>query len=226
MGDFLMAYLGFVPPGVVLPFAGATAPQGWLVCDGNPVSRTIYAALFAALGTSHGQGDNVTTFNVPDYRGRIMRGSDGMFGGVNAGRDPDRAGRTAMNAGGNTGATAQYVGSVQGEATKANGLALTANAAPNAHSHGSSSMTAGVGFSQYGGQSYNHMQKRSTYATYDRSVIVTSAAVVDPDNSPGTVATAAIFGNTDNNSGSAVTLGSGNSETRPINAYVNYIIKI
>ncbi len=97
-----------VPTGAQLPFAGSAAPAGFLLCDGSAVSRTTYAALFAVVGISAGQGDGSTTFNVPDWRGRFMRGVDGS-----AGRDPDSAGRTAMNTGGNTG---NNVNSVQGNA--------------------------------------------------------------------------------------------------------------
>lgn len=78
-----------IPSGVVFPFAGSTAPYGYLVCDGSAISRADYPSLFAALGTSHGSGDGSTTFNLPDYRGRFMRGVDGT-----AGRDPDKASRT------------------------------------------------------------------------------------------------------------------------------------
>jgi microcystin-dependent protein len=96
-----------IPSGVVFPFAGTAAPYGYLVCDGSAISRTEYPALFSAIGTSHGQGDGSTTFNLPDYRGRFMRGVDGA-----AGRDPDKASRSAAAAGGNTG---DAVGSAQGD---------------------------------------------------------------------------------------------------------------
>jgi len=62
------------PSGAVLPFAGTTAPNGWLICDGAPVSRSVYANLFSVLGTSYGSGDGSTTFNIPDYRWTFMRG--------------------------------------------------------------------------------------------------------------------------------------------------------
>lgn len=68
------------PPGVVLPFAGSAAPAGWLLCDGSAVSRTTYALLFAAIGTTFGVGDGSTTFNLPDGRGRVMAGRDNMGG--------------------------------------------------------------------------------------------------------------------------------------------------
>ena len=68
------------PPGVVLPFAGSAAPSGWLLCDGSAISRTTYAALFSAIGTTYGTGDGSTTFNVPDMRGRVAVGKDNMGG--------------------------------------------------------------------------------------------------------------------------------------------------
>lgn len=97
-----------MPTGAVMAYAGTSAPTGWLMCDGSAVSRATYAALFAVIGITAGQGNGSTTFNVPDYRGRFLRGVDGA-----AGRDPDAAGRTAMNTGGNTG---NNVNSVQDDA--------------------------------------------------------------------------------------------------------------
>lgn len=65
-----------MPPGVVSMHAANTAPTGWLECDGAAVSRTTYAALFTAIGTTWGSGDGSTTFNVPDLRGEFVRGWD------------------------------------------------------------------------------------------------------------------------------------------------------
>ena len=77
--------LGMVPSGAVLYFAGRTAPAGWLKANGAAVSRTAYAALFAAIGTTYGAGDGRSTFNLPDLRGEFLRGwDDGR--GVDAGR--------------------------------------------------------------------------------------------------------------------------------------------
>ena len=66
-----------VPTGAVLPFAGSAAPTGYLACDGSLVSRTTYADLFAAIGTTFGAGDGSTTFAVPDLRGKFPQGADG-----------------------------------------------------------------------------------------------------------------------------------------------------
>ena len=65
-----------VDSGTVAPFGGTTVPTGWLECDGSAVSRTTYADLFTAIGTTHGSGDGSTTFNVPDLRGEFIRGWD------------------------------------------------------------------------------------------------------------------------------------------------------
>jgi microcystin-dependent protein len=105
-----------MPTGAVIAVASSTVPSGFLECDGAAVSRTSYAALFAAIGLAHGSGDNAATFNLPDYRGRFLRGWD-----HSASRDPDRAARTAMNTGG---ATGDNVGSVQEDAFKSHNHAV------------------------------------------------------------------------------------------------------
>jgi len=64
------------PPGAILDFGMAAAPTGWLECDGQGISRTAYAALYAAIGTGWGPGDGSTTFNVPDVRSRYRRHRD------------------------------------------------------------------------------------------------------------------------------------------------------
>jgi microcystin-dependent protein len=63
-----------VPTGAILPYGGAAAPTGFLLCDGSAVSRTTYADLFTAISTAFGAGDGSTTFNLPDLRGRFPIG--------------------------------------------------------------------------------------------------------------------------------------------------------
>ena len=66
-----------VPVGAMVPWAGgSTAPARFLIADGSAVSRTTYADLFAAIGTTYGAGDGTTTFNLPDTRGRVIVGQD------------------------------------------------------------------------------------------------------------------------------------------------------
>lgn len=69
-----IAGLPTVPTGFIAPWPTATAPTGYLLCNGDPVSRTLYANLFALIGTTYGAGDSATTFNVPDLRGRFPLG--------------------------------------------------------------------------------------------------------------------------------------------------------
>jgi microcystin-dependent protein len=80
-----LRYAFVQPIGVVLPYAGAAAPTGWLLCYGQAVSRSTYAALFAVCSTTYGVGDGSTTFNLPDLRGRVPAGQDDM-GGTSANR--------------------------------------------------------------------------------------------------------------------------------------------
>lgn len=63
-----------LPTGVFAPFAGTVAPNGHLMCNGQAVSRTTYANLFAVIGTTYGAGDGVTTFNVPNMQQRFPLG--------------------------------------------------------------------------------------------------------------------------------------------------------
>ncbi|CAK0779044.1 putative Tail fiber protein [Gammaproteobacteria bacterium] len=63
-----------LPAGLIAPYGGAAAPDGWLLCDGTAVSRSTYAALFTAISTTYGVGNGSTTFNLPDLRGRFPLG--------------------------------------------------------------------------------------------------------------------------------------------------------
>lgn len=61
------------PTGSVVMFGGPVVPTGWLLCNGAAISRTTYAALFTAIGTTHGAGDGSTTFNLPNLEARFPR---------------------------------------------------------------------------------------------------------------------------------------------------------
>ena len=63
-----------VPVAAILPYGGTTAPSGYLMCNGQAVSRTTYSALFSVIGTAYGTGDGSTTFNLPNYTDRVAQG--------------------------------------------------------------------------------------------------------------------------------------------------------
>lgn len=69
-----------IDAGTIVSWAKDSTPTGWLQCDGSAVSRTTYADLFTAIGTTYGSGDGSSTFNVPDLRGRVVAGKDNMGG--------------------------------------------------------------------------------------------------------------------------------------------------
>lgn len=73
------------PVGSIIYFPASTAPSGWLICNGQAVSRATYADLFATIGTTFGAGNGSTTFNVPELRGEFIRGWDNGRG-IDSGR--------------------------------------------------------------------------------------------------------------------------------------------
>lgn len=74
-----------MPTASLMPYAGSSAPTGFLLCDGAAISRTTYSDLFGVIGLTYGVGDGSTTFNIPDLRGRVIAGQDDM-GGASANR--------------------------------------------------------------------------------------------------------------------------------------------
>lgn len=119
------------PAGVIMAFAGAAAPTGFLSCDGSAVSRTTYATLFAAIGTTWGAGNGTTTFNVPDLRGTFLRGS-----GTNA-------------TGSSSGAVGQAVGTYAADTYLNHSHGVT----DPTHTHTYLGISGGVGVQ--GGSSFN-----------------------------------------------------------------------
>lgn len=116
------AILAANPPGTLKEYAGLDTPSGYLLCYGQAISRTTYAALFAKIGTAWGVGDGSTTFNVPDFRGRSPFGKDDMGGSA--------AGRLTTAASGVDGATLGAVGGSQTHTLTAAQLAAHTHAAP------------------------------------------------------------------------------------------------
>jgi phage-related tail fiber protein len=137
-----------LPAGAVAYFAMSTTPSGWLKANGAAVSRTAYAALFTAIGTTYGVGDGSTTFNLPDLRGEFIRGWDDARGA-----DSNRAFASAQssqnlshNHGANVGAAGAhshttnfyesgYINQPSGVGNTGNGLVLTTATSSTSANH-------------------------------------------------------------------------------------------
>lgn len=215
-----MSYLAICPTGTVFPFAGTTAPNGWLLCNGSAISRTVYSQLFAVLGSANGSGDGSTTFNIPDYRGRFLRGVTGA-----SANDPDNSLRIAMASGGNTG---NAVGSVQGIATSI-----------SSGTQGNTKATQGVSNNAFTVPStsinlnHGHALSMNPIPLWGNGGLQLGTVAVGDNNNQSTSYTptgSASSATLNANHGHSVLSGgitfSGDQETRPINAYVNYIIKV
>lgn len=178
----------FVPPGTILSFAGTTAPTGYLLADGSAVSRTTYSNLFAVIGESFGEGDGSTTFNLPDLRGRFLRGVDG-----GTGRDVNAATRTAMQTGGNTG---NNVGSIQNDSMQS-------------HNHQWHNWTGAGTQSQFYDSNGNAQNMTQTGITANNHLLANNAGSAFDADAYTT---------------SHFELGN-STETRPLNAYVHFVVK-
>lgn len=127
-----------VPVGMIAFYGGTSAPDGWLFCYGQAISRTTYSDLYALYSTTYGNGDGSTTFNLPDLRGRVIAGKDNM-GGSSANRLTDAVsesldGDTLGDTGGEE--THTLTGGESGTSAHGHGTSgLTTNSA-GSHSHG------------------------------------------------------------------------------------------
>ncbi|MFH1811397.1 MAG: tail fiber protein [Pseudomonadota bacterium] len=157
-----------MPPGTVVAFAGATPPAGWALCDGQTLSRTTYPELYAAIGDAHG-APNGSSFNVPDLRGRFVRGVAGSTS-----NDPDK----------DTRARALEGADISANGNKGNAVGSRQLGAMASHTHGYQQAYS-QGLSVAGGG----------FVAFNANTGATSAAT-------------------------------GGSENRPVNIYLNYIIKL
>ena len=180
---------GQVPTGSIMPWAAnGSLPTGFLLCNGASVSRTTYSALFDVIGTAFGTASG-TTFNLPDFQGRFLRGRDNS-----AGRDPGAASRTAQNTGG---ATGDNVGSVQ-----------TTSIADHKHEAPVGATTSSYGaFALPEDSTWPHGTGPVNRAFYNVAGSIGSQVNTNPY----------LTSNPDSNSISY--------ESRPVNSYVNFIIK-
>jgi microcystin-dependent protein len=73
-------FTGTIPVASLVPFAGSSEPSGWLLCFGQEISQSTYAALYAAIGPNVYGTDTGGNFFLPDLRGRVAAGRDNMGG--------------------------------------------------------------------------------------------------------------------------------------------------
>lgn len=97
VSDEFMADLQTTPAGMLGFYPVNRVPDGWLLCNGQAVSRATYANLFAAIGTIYGVGDGATTFNLPNAQGRVLMGATGTYGvGTTGGEETHTLTETEM----------------------------------------------------------------------------------------------------------------------------------
>ncbi|MCP4138662.1 MAG: tail fiber protein [bacterium] len=192
------------PAGSVTAFAGENVPDGWLLCDGQAVSREEYTGLFNAVGTMYGSGNGASTFNVPDYRGYFLRGWNN-----GAGSDPDAGTRTNRG----DGTTGDRVGTIQDDNIKG-----------HSHSYSAETETAGSHTHKwyvYGSLCYNLLD------SVDRFYVSVNRAGTGRNTFSNSVGE--VFKLRDNGSHehefSGDTDTEGGNETRAKNKSVMYIIK-
>jgi microcystin-dependent protein len=201
-----------IPPGTVMPFAGDTTkiPDGWLLCDGSELDRTEYAELFDIISINWGHGDASSTFNIPDFRGIFLRGAD-----LDAGNDPDADARTPINTGGNSG---DIVGSFQTNATALPNIDFETSTDGD-HIHGGSTNTKGNHSHSYSSTANGSYYDNGNNFSGARYGVIGGKTTSTNGNHSHSITT-----DTNGNHEHSINSG-GDNETRPINAYVNYIIK-
>lgn len=115
------------PVGTILSYIGSSAPSGWLLCDGSAFNRFDYPQLFAIIGISCGDGGAANSFNVPDLRGRFLRG----FSGTSS-ADSNKNERFNLMNGGNSG---NDIATYQNDATRFPANASTTNDGNHTHTY-------------------------------------------------------------------------------------------
>ncbi len=195
-----------VPSGTVMAYASPLIPAGWLECNGTSLdgANLAYAGLFHVIGKAFGGGNgSATGFNLPDLRGRFVRGWN-----RGSGRDPDAGGRAASASGGNAG---DSIGSLQNDTYAAHGHNVSAFGTSGIESMYHSHPVEGTSWT---GWSNANLSFGGPYPLI--------STITFPASNTGAQS---VF-HTHNVSVSGSALGTGGNETRPRNIYLIYIIKL
>lgn len=229
-------------PGAILSYAGSSIPSGYLLANGSAVSRTTYANLFSAIGTTYGVGNGSTTFNIPDLRGEFLRGLDSGRG-VDSGRSLGTFQASQMSRHTHDFAGNAYGGHTHGASETAYGhnhtFSNTTNSA-GAHSHralgtssggsaaymGSGSTTAICGITGANQAYYTNAGGSSNpliEGVGDHQHTFSGTTATDNHVHTITIAAGGAFTPSGTNAGAG---GTGNSsETRPRNVALQFLIK-
>ena len=208
--NFYTAVTNTVPAGSIQMWATATAPSGYVLCNGVAISRTLYSTLFSVIGTTFGVGDGSTTFNVPNYQGVMPIGSNGTYALASTGG----AASTTLGTTNLPSHTHTFSGTVS---STGSGITSSGNAAISDPGHNHAS-----GWSAGGGGSSAYIRAQNT--SPEVNVVFTSTAVTGITDSGHT------HGFSVNSSGTASGTtdgtGSGTAFTNlPPYLGINFIIK-
>lgn len=166
-----------LPIGSVVDYAGSTAPSFWLFPYGQNVSRTTYAALFAAIGVTYGVGDGSTTFTLPDLRGRVVAGKDDM-GGSSANLLTDQTGGLNGDTLGDTGGAETHTILEAQLPAHTHGVGTLATASDGAHTHTVTSVSdSTVGSDGGGAQAYTTTRTTSSSGAHTHTLSGSTASV-------------------------------------------------
>jgi microcystin-dependent protein len=241
-----------VPTGSVMAYVGQTTPTSWLLCDGTAVSRATYADLFTAIGTTHGIGDGSTTFNLPNYNGRFLRQVDRSAGldPDKASRTAAVSGTFSVGSGETTISTSTIT--VASTAELSPGMTVSGTGIPassvvrailssttftlgdlaNSANVNATASNTGLTFTFSKSPTGNYLGsvQADQVGPHTHSVhapMYESTAGNDAYTWAAGDYSAYLGENTAQNSSTdATAVSNGTNETRPENAYVNYIIKI
>jgi len=229
----------FIPAGILTPFAGTSAPDGWIICDGDAISRTTFADLFDVIGTTYGAGDGSTTFNIPDLRSRVPIGKGTTVNNTLGSTDGVAEGDRSLTHNHNVTITGHFHDMSGAGSTLSTNIAhahasssvsgtITISTYDLSHSHGGTTGTESQGHTHSGTtgtESANHYHSGSTgWQSADHAHYVSGSTNTDGahnhlmPSSRGSAVTSGSSGKVDKNNGSTdgdsgtVDTGSSSSE--------------
>jgi microcystin-dependent protein len=225
-----------LPAGIVFPYAGATAPSGFVICDGQQLSKTLYPALYAAIGDDYATQINPTTglawaapsagnFRVPDYTGLFLRGvgtPNGLDAVTRGAQQADKTKKNSLTATASTSGITSLTltGTAAGQTLGTPTPVVVSTSGGNGEAfawfgiNAASQSTTKTAMPQ--GGDYPLANISANLRTDISHTHGSSTLTISKSESPTPSQVAA----------QTITIQTGDTETRPINKGVNYIIKV